>query len=275
MPLTAEGTSKFVTANGVKLHYHEAGHGPVLICVPATALGASAWGQNRYNIDTLAQRFRVLLLNPPPQGQSDKTLSHDGPRYAFYAGMLHGFMDALDIQQAHLYGGSMGAAICLRFAMEWPERVGKMVLDSPTSMGGSIFVPMPTEGRKAGGRVMQEPTLENVRRLMGVYVSREELRTAELVQARYDAINDPEYQEAMRRFTGPMEDLSAELHKVQAECLVVWGAADRDVPLDLGLKLLWTLPNARLHVFGNGTGHWPQYERANDWNSLVTRFLSA
>ncbi len=273
MPLTAEETTRFTTAGGTKLHYHEAGQGPVLICVPATAMGASAWGQNRYNIDALSEHFQVLLLNLPPQGESDKSITYHGPRNAFYAGILRDFMDALGIDRAHLYGGSPGAAVCLRFAMDTPERVDKMVLDAPTGVGPSLFVPMPTEGAKRGQTVGQEPTLENFAELMKVYVPRDELRTEEFIRRRFAAAQDPEYQEARGRITGPMENLTPELHQVLAECLVIWGAADRDIPMDLGLKLVWLLPNAQLHVFGGGTGHWPHYEHANEWNRLVIDFL--
>ena len=273
MALTSENTSRTVRANGVIVQYHEAGDGPALICVPPTAFGATAWSQNRHNIEALSQHFRTLLVNLPPQGGSDKTLTHDGPRTPFFAAILRDFMDAVGVERAHLYGGSPGAGVVLRFAMLYPERVAKLVLDSPTGMGQSLFMSLPTEGNKVVRRFAQEPTMERVAEMMEAQVSRPELRTEDLMRLRFDAAREPGYREASERITGPMEDLAPELPNVHAPALVIWGAADRDIPMDQGLKLLWRMPDARLHVFGAGTGHWPQYERAAEWNQLVIDFL--
>ena len=70
-----------------------------------------------------------------------------------------------------------------------------------------------------------------------------------------------------------MEDLVLHLGKISQPTLVIWGLHERDVPLDYGLKLAMTIPNARFHVYGGGTGHFPQFERADEFNRLVTSFL--
>jgi pimeloyl-ACP methyl ester carboxylesterase len=44
------------------------------------------------------------------------------------------------------------------------------------------------------------------------------------------------------------------------------------VPLDRALKLLYTLPDARLHVLPR-CGHWAQWEQAEAFNRLVIDFL--
>jgi len=38
------------------------------------------------------------------------------------------------------------------------------------------------------------------------------------------------------------------------------------------LKLLWTIGDARLHVFSK-CGHWAQWEHADEFNRLVIDFL--
>ena len=44
------------------------------------------------------------------------------------------------------------------------------------------------------------------------------------------------------------------------------------MPLDSGLKLIWGLQDAELHVF-NKCGHWAQWEHAEKFNRLVIDFL--
>ncbi len=43
MSITEEGTSRFVTVKGVRIHYNEAGTGPVLVLIHGGGPGASGW----------------------------------------------------------------------------------------------------------------------------------------------------------------------------------------------------------------------------------------
>ena len=273
MTLTAENTSRYADAKGVRVHYHEAGQGPPLVCVAATAFGASAWGQNRRNLDALSQGFRTMLVNLPPQGDSDKEVKSAAPRLDFYAGVLRDFLDALGIERAHFYGGSPGAGPVLKLAALHPERVGRIVVDAPTGLGKSLFNPMPVEGAAYTAAFGREPTMERLREVMDIQIARPELRE-EAVELRSAAAQAPGYQEARGNISGPMEGLLNFIQRVAAPTLIIWGAADRDVPMDRALAAMWEIPNARLHLFGAGCGHWPQYERADEWNRLVIRFLT-
>jgi pimeloyl-ACP methyl ester carboxylesterase len=69
-----------------------------------------------------------------------------------------------------------------------------------------------------------------------------------------------------------LTDFTPRLHEIKAKTLVVWGRDDRFVPLDNGLKVIWGIPNARLHVFSQ-CGHWAQFEHADEFNRLVIDFI--
>jgi pimeloyl-ACP methyl ester carboxylesterase len=47
-------------------------------------------------------------------------------------------MDALDLDRATLIGNSMGGAIALKFALQCPQRVNKLVLVSSFGLGREI-----------------------------------------------------------------------------------------------------------------------------------------
>jgi pimeloyl-ACP methyl ester carboxylesterase len=273
MALTYENTSKFAQAKGVKIHYHEAGAGPVLIMVPGTGAGATAWVLNKYNIEGLSKHFRVILYNPPPVGESDKTITFNGPLNPFYAGILLDFMDTLGIDKAHLYGGSPGSGQVIRLALDHPERVGKLVLQCVTGLGRSLFTAFPWEGSRLTGVTGRDPSLENVTAQMEAMVPRAD-RRRDLIMDRYNAANDKETNEARRRITGTRgEDISPELPRISQPTLIIWGVAEKDVPLDFGLRLAANIPNARLHIYGDGTGHFPNVEQAEDFNRLLTEVL--
>ncbi|TXG87109.1 MAG: alpha/beta fold hydrolase, partial [Zoogloea sp.] len=68
-------------------------------------------------------------------------------------------------------------------------------------------------------------------------------------------------------------DFGPRLGEVTAPALVIWGRDDRFVPMDVGLRLIWGMPNAELHIF-NRCGHWAQWEHADKFNRMVLDFLT-
>ncbi|MBE3566774.1 MAG: alpha/beta fold hydrolase [Thermogemmatispora sp.] len=63
------------------------------------------------------------------------------------------------------------------------------------------------------------------------------------------------------------------LAEIRAPTLLIHGRDDRIIPLSASLKLLHTINNAQLHVFGQ-CGHWTQIEHTRDFNRLVRDFLT-
>ena len=71
----------------------------------------------------------------------------------------------------------------------------------------------------------------------------------------------------------PKNDLWREdLDKLPHPTLIIWGREDRVLPLDLAFILLKRIPKADFHVFSK-CGHWAQWERADDFNTLVAEFV--
>lgn len=56
--------------------------------------------------------------------------------------------------------------------------------------------------------------------------------------------------------------------------VVVWGQQDRMVPVEGAFAALWNIPRARVHIWGGGTGHFVEYEQADEFNRLASDFLT-
>jgi 2-hydroxy-6-oxonona-2,4-dienedioate hydrolase len=182
-------------------------------------------------------------------------------------------MDAVGIEKAHLYGGSPGAPQVIRLALDHPDRVVKLILQSATGVRPSYFTPAPWEGARLTQVVARDPTYENVVAQVEAMVPRADRRTEEFIMNRFLAASDRETNDARARVTGPQDGYINELENITQPTLVIWGLNERDVPLDHGLRLAVSIPNARFHIYGNETGHFPQFERAKEFNRLVTTFL--
>ncbi|MFF3332763.1 alpha/beta fold hydrolase [Streptomyces sp. NPDC002888] len=283
--LTEAATSHFAKVTegeelkDFSLHYQDAGEGPVVIMLHGGGPGASGWSNFERNIGPFADAgFRVLLVDQPGYAKSGEIVSGT-QRGLLNARAVKGLMDALEIDKAHLVGNSMGGATSLNMAVEYPERVDSLVLMAPGGVGPSILQPNPQEGIKYVHRLVADPTPENMDLMLDALMYDASVVTPELRAHRLAAITDhPQHianlGESLRRAPISALDIRSRLGEVQAKTLVVWGRDDRFVPLDHGLLLVASLPDADLHVFQR-CGHSAQWEQAEKFNRLVIQFLQS
>jgi pimeloyl-ACP methyl ester carboxylesterase len=267
--------SKFITVEGVKLHYQEMGSGAPLLCLHGAGPGASAESNFRLNAGPLSEKFRVILLDSPQYGKSAKVVLTE-PRLKFNARILNGFMNALSIDKAQIVGNSMGGQIGLKLGLDFPERLTKIVIIGSTPMV-PIFAPFPVEGIKLIARYYKGagPSREKLRELLETIVYDSSFLTDQIFEERYQASIDPETVELFGKRQGeiPRENLGPELPKLKAKLLAVWGMDDRFGALDVGLQMTRIVPDARMHIFTK-CGHWAQVEHAAAFNRLVLDFLT-
>ncbi|WNC88858.1 alpha/beta fold hydrolase [Paraburkholderia sp. FT54] len=275
-------TSKFVSIGEgdteLRLHYNDAGQGDeMVVMLHGSGPGASGWANFNRNVDAFVDAgYRVILLDCPGWGKSDSVVC-SGSRSDLNARMLKGLLDAIGVARVHIVGNSMGGHSAVAFALANPERVGKLVLMGGGTGGPSQFVPMPTEGIKLLQALYREPTLDNLKRMLNVFVFDTGTLTEELMQtrlanmlARRDHLEN--FVKSLAANPKQFPDVGHRLSEIAAPALVIWGRDDRFVPMDVGLRLVWGMPNADLHVFGR-CGHWAQWEHAAKFNQMVLEFL--
>ena len=275
MPLTEEGTSKFIKAGDLKLHYHEAGSGPALIMVHGGGPGAGGWSNYRRNVDHFAQHYRVILPDLPGFAKSDKP-AVEGGLLTFMARAIKGLLDALDIHRAHLVGNSLGGATTMKFALDYPDRIQRIVLMGAPAL--ALFTPQPSEGIKhlMGYYAPPGPSMEKLRNFLNVMVYDGSQLTDQLIKERYEASIQPDLVAnpiLSPRNLAVLEPVWKDVGNIKHKTLIVWGRDDRTVTLDHSFFLLNQLENVRLHVFSK-CDHWAQWEKAAEFNRLVSDFLS-
>ncbi|HEY8332120.1 MAG TPA: alpha/beta fold hydrolase [Pseudomonas sp.] len=281
--LSEASTSQFVRIQDgeldLNIHYNDCGAGAeTVVMLHGSGPGASGWANFNRNIEPLvAAGYRVILMDCPGWSKSDSIVC-TGSRSDLNARVLKGLVDALQLDRVHILGNSMGGHSAVAFALANPERIGKLVLMGGGTGGASLFTPMPTEGIKLLQGLYREPTIDNLKKMMNVFVFDSSDLTEELFQARLDnMLNRRDHLEnfvkSLAANPKQFPDFSPRLAEIKAQTLVIWGSNDRFVPMDAGLRLLAGLPNAELHVF-NRCGHWAQWEHADKFNRMVLDFLS-
>ena len=109
--------------NGIKLNYHVTGNGEPLILVAGWGTDLRAWA---FQLLAFRKYFRVIAFDNRGIGKSDKP---GGPySMRLMADDVIGIMDCLHIKAAHVLGLSMGGMIAQEVAINYPNRVLKLVL---------------------------------------------------------------------------------------------------------------------------------------------------
>lgn len=280
---TEAATSRFVNVpegdRELRIHYNDTAEGgEALVMLHGSGPGASGWANFYRNVDSFANAgYRVILIDCPGWGKSDSIVC-TGSRSDLNARVVKGVLDTLGIERAHFLGNSMGGHTAVAFALSHPERVGKLVLMGGGTGGPSQFVPMPTEGIKLLQGLYRDPTLENLKKMLQVFVYDASTMTEELMQTRLqNMLSRRDHLENFVKSTAAnpkqFPDYGHRLNEIKAPTLVIWGRDDRFVPMDVGLRLVWGMPNADLLIFGR-CGHWAQWEHAERFNDTVARFIS-
>jgi 4,5:9,10-diseco-3-hydroxy-5,9,17-trioxoandrosta-1(10),2-diene-4-oate hydrolase len=206
-----------------------------------------------------------------------------GNYFTFAAEALASLLDHLGIERVHVIGNSLGGGTAVRFALDYPDRVARLVLMGPGGLSLNVLAPDPTEGVKALVEFAAPPgpSREKLATFLRTLVFNPTFVTDELIDERYAAASTPAALAAMAAMGASFYDpataeqgmLWREAHRLRHQVLLIWGREDRVNPLDGALVALKLIRRAQLHVFG-GCGHWAQREKFDEFNALVMGFLA-
>lgn len=270
-------SQRWVDAGGVRTRVLEAGAPdlPALIFIHGTGGHAEAYVRN---LGPHSKYFHTYAIDMIGHGFTDKPdQSYD---FRDYAEHLIAFMDAENIASASLSGESMGAGIAAWTAILFPDRVDKVVLNT----GAALRLADDVIARMAALTMaaVESPTRASVRKRLEWLVHDPDDINEDLVDTRLAIYEDPAYVERMSnilaaRHTDPKgQDRNClgeqEWRKFQTPTLVLWTDHDPTAPPEIGKQVADWIPGARF-VQINGAGHWPQFEKADEFNRVHLEFL--
>lgn len=141
-------------------------------------------------IDVFARDYHVYALDTRGHG---KTPRGDAPfSIRQFADDLLGFMDAHGIDKAHILGFSDGGNIAMIFAMKYPERVDKLILDGANLDAGgvkrSIQIPIEIGWRMAKLFARKSEEAKRNAEMLGLMVNDPNVRPEELSAIRAETL---------------------------------------------------------------------------------------
>ena len=263
-----------IAINGINVYYELHGNGPLLVLIPG--LGYDGWMYSRM-IPGLAEQFQVISIDNRGSGLSDKPA---GPYTAqMLAADVIGLLDEFGAAKAHIVGHSMGGFIAQALAIDYPERVDKLVL-SATNFGGPHHLPSTPPARAVLTDVSGDP-IERLRRGIAIstapgFAESNAEFVESWVQYRIGHPIDPAgYQAQLAIGLGLLSEAASFEHKlgrVTAPTLLLFGEHDVVVPPGNAELLAAKLPHARVEILPNA-GHVFPFETPEAANRAITRFL--
>ncbi len=241
---------------------------PVVLLHGGTGDPESYWSSQ---IPVLSERFRLILTQYPGYGdEAGGDAPFSIPACAAHVRVL---LDELDVDRASLVGLSLGGAVSLQFALDYPDRVRRLVLAD--TMSGvwtqkfRRFIDHALIGaiEQGGHDLMFELNL--IFAFSERYLAENE--------ALFDAQKQAWRSMEVARYTAMLRairDWSVDdrLGEIQAPAIVLWGSEDIEIPRVYSERLASALPHAILSVI-EGSGHKSCADRPEAFNKTVLAFL--
>jgi pimeloyl-ACP methyl ester carboxylesterase len=278
--ITAEGTRKKVTVGDLELSYHDVGEGPAVVLLHGSGPGVTGWANFGANLPVLAPHLRCIVLDQPGFGQSSRQERYERNYLRISADALGGLVDALGLETVALLGNSMGGDVAVRFTLDNPKRVSKLMLMGPGGTGASILGPSPSEGITRLMEFNADPSREKIVAWLKTMVFDARLVDDALIESRFAAATEPgavkNLQDAYATFYDPAMaepvPLWGEVHKIRQPVLMCWGRDDRVAPVEGALFPARRMAKADLRIYSR-CGHWVQIERKADFERAAIEFL--
>lgn len=257
----------------VRTRVLQAGTGPDLVLLHGTGGHLEAYARD---LAGLARDFRVTAYDMVGHGWSalpDRPYTID-----VLSAHLVSLLDVLGIGRTHLSGESLGGWVVAWTAAHHPDRVERLVLNTPGNIANKPEVM--ARMRDSTMAAVLDPSDETVRRRVEFLFHHKEMVTDELVNLRRRVYSRPGFVQAITN-TLVLQDPAvrkefawdpAWVSRVTAPTLLLWTSHDPTGGLDEAELLLDWLPDARLHVIDDA-GHWPQWEKAGEFLDVHRTWL--
>ena len=268
--------------DGKVIAYMDEGKGAhALVFIHGLGSYAPAW---KKNMETLKKDFRCLALDLPGYGKSSKG-KYEATMSSFAKDLI-AFLDHLKIEKATLVGHSMGGQIAIATALQYPERVGQLVLVAPA--GFETFTPQESQ------------LLRSLLTAETVKATSDEQIKANLAANFYEMPEDAAFMATdrieMRNAEGfddycfvvaacvrgmLDEPVFEQLEKISQKTLVVFGENDALIPnrylhqettADIARRGVEKMSRAELKLIP-GAGHFVQFEKSAEVNEAILSFL--
>ncbi len=260
-----------LNTNGIELYYEIHGSGTPLVLLSGLATDSQSW---LGCLNSLCKKHLVIVIDNRGCG---RTAPQEVPTsISLMANDVITLLNFLNINKADVIGNSMGGFIALELAIKYPDCVNKLVLEASasrnTKKNNKLFNKWAENLCEVGD--MREWYRESFRWLFHhkIFNNQKSLEAKLTYAARYP------YQQSPKAFKNQLEavenfDVTAELHKIKAQTLILCGNEDLLFPTEYIKTILEDIPNSKT-IIVKDAAHAIHVDMPQDFIHHVDEFLS-
>jgi pimeloyl-ACP methyl ester carboxylesterase len=267
------------SVDGAEINYVDIGAGAGEPVVFVHGLGGQ-WQNWLENIPRAARERRVVALDLPGFGLSP--MPSEPITISRFGRWLDALCERLGLGRVHLVGNSMGGYIAAEVAIQFPERVNRLILVSaagvtsadlaqrPILTLGRIATAMATWGAARHREIASRP---KSRHMALAFVARHPslLKPDFAYEGFFKGTGKPGFDDALRANLD--YDFRDRLGDIRQPTLIVWGEKDSIIPVRDAHEFERLIRDSRKVVMKE-TGHIPMAERPATFNDLMMDFLA-
>ncbi len=277
--------SQFIEANGVRVHVRIIGEGEPVFLLHGSFASLHTWDAWQ---QAMSPYYQTISLDFPGHGLTGPdSLKRYGVKD--YSELVHALAQKLNIPQYHVAGNSMGGAVAMQLASDYPGNVRSLnLIDAAGAPAADRTLTDSTAPKKSnsGGawifQVARHPIFSklllsctpkflfalNMKQVYG-----DDSKVSDEVTTRYYELmlREGNRQATLDRLSQPRNS-NIQFERLTMPTLILWGAADTWIPLAQGKRLQQALPGANLVIL-DGVGHVPMEEIPTQTVSEYLRFL--
>ncbi|MGH8596474.1 MAG: alpha/beta fold hydrolase [Gammaproteobacteria bacterium] len=265
----------YLAANGYRTRYLHAGHRGLPPLIMLHGVGGHAECYSR-NLLAHGAHFDTYAIDLVGHGYSDKPILPY--EIDVYVEHLKAVIDELGFKTIRLSGESLGGWVAARFAVKYPERLERLVLN--TSGGATLNPEVMQRIKTLTMAAVQNPTWDTVKARLEWLMADPRAVTDDLIACRQAIYRAPGMLEAMPHILCLQETeirrrnnlTDSEWRAIKAPTLVLWTDKDPTAAVEVGERIASLIPNAQFALM-TGCGHWPQFEDPQTFNLLHIKFL--
>lgn len=255
----------------VTLHYLDAGEGETVLFIHGSGPGASGHSNFKLNYpEFLKAGYRVVVPDLPGYGLSSKPETD----YVldFFVEAMRELLDHLGVSRITLVGNSLGGAIAIKLALDYPKLVKRLILMAPGGLMKKERYFQEMEGIQKmaaafAGNELNEP--EGMRRLLSLQMYDVSGLTEEVVLERVAVVKE---QPKCVLSTMHVPKLAKRLKELQCPILGFWGMNDKFCPAHGAQTMMEECRKIRFTLLSE-CGHWVMMEHKELFNRQCLEFL--
>ena len=268
-------TQGYLDAGGIRTRFLSSGSPdkPLLLLLHGTGGHAEAYTRN---LAAHGEHFYTVAIDMIGHGWSDKP--DGGYEIADYGAHVLAVMQALGRRRAHVSGESLGGWVAAWLALNHPDKVDRLVLN--TAGGWTAHPEVMERIKRLSMEAVEDPNPSRIRTRLEFLMHDVSKVNDDLVETRRAIYAQPGFPSVMAKVLRLQEmDIRRrnmfsddETRRIAKRTLVLWTSHDPTASPEEGKRIADLIPEARYEVM-NGCGHWPQFEDAGKFNEIHLNFL--